>query len=258
MPNDDPFQHPRFQEWVAECRIISEVSRHLKDPTIKPPPFSFWLQDKLAQESQPIRRIRGDNPPAGYLKRAERLESRRLSILGVSMFFLFASMIALALMIHLNIDVALVTLLFVGIIAIIFFAFKWIKTLTEEAAWNRQRLELDAFSTEFTAPLADRSSIIRITVHFQIPLTLNPHISGSTDRPAPPSRFVEQLNRVAEVKLITYTQRFDAPPSAGEIEEYLNRELVQFQDENAVPILRVAVPFTIPVPPSDKPKGVNV
>jgi hypothetical protein len=68
---------------------------------------------------------------------------------------------------------------------------------------------------------------------------------------------VEQLNRVTEAKLIDFTQRFTEPPSRSTIEEYLNRELVQFQDENNVPIMRVNIPIAIHVHP-DKPKGVHV
>ena len=69
--------------------------------------------------------------------------------------------------------------------------------------------------------------------------------------------FVEQLNRVTEAKLITHTQEFAEPLSRFEIEDYLSRQLVQFQEENDVRVLRVTVPIAIHVHP-DKPRGVNV
>jgi len=65
------------------------------------------------------------------------------------------------------------------------------------------------------------------------------------------------LNRVTEAKLVVFTQLLTEPPSRLAIQEYLNRELVQFQDDNHVDVLRVQVPLAVHVHP-DKPKGVNV
>ena len=116
--------------------------------------------------------------------------------------------------------------------------------IQQEMTALSQQLTLNAYNTEFTAPLADRSTL-RITVHFQLPSVL-----------AVPA-FVEQLNRVTDVKLVVYAQESSAPPSRLQIEEYLNRELAQFQEENNIPVMRVNVPIAIHVHP-DKPKAVHV
>ena len=116
--------------------------------------------------------------------------------------------------------------------------------------------ELDAYLIEFTAPLADRSTLL-ISVHFQIPRELDTSIPLSYGTPPPFSHLVKQLNRVIEVKLITYVQQFTEPPSRLAIEDHLKHELVRFQDENKVAVLRVEVPIAIHVDP-EKPRGVNV
>jgi hypothetical protein len=112
----------------------------------------------------------------------------------------------------------------------------------QNGAYIPKLFVLDAFNTEFTAPLADRSTL-RITVHFQIP-------------PSSP-QFVEQLNRVTEAKLIPYIQPFVDPPNRLQIQDFLNEALVRFQDENQVAVLRVEVPIAIHIRP-DKPRIVNV
>ena len=127
-------------------------------------------------------------------------------------------------------------------------------TLTKEIELISKPFPLDTSHFEFTSPLGDRSTI-RITVQFQLPAELtatsmyNSHII--------PSALVENLNRITESKLVIFTQVFDQPPSRLELQDFLNRELVQFQYENNISIMRVTVPIAIHVHP-DKPKGVNV
>jgi hypothetical protein len=72
-----------------------------------------------------------------------------------------------------------------------------------------------------------------------------------------PSDLVQNLNRVTEAKLVIYSQALTELPSRRDIEEHLNYELAQFQDENQISVMRIAVPIAIHVHP-DKPKGTHV
>jgi hypothetical protein len=128
--------------------------------------------------------------------------------------------------------------------------------LLSDGEYFPRLFELDAYLIEFTAPLADRSTLL-ISVHFQIPRELDTSLPLSYGTPPPFPNLVKQLNRVIEVKLITYVQQFTEPPSRLAIEDHLNHELVRFQDENKIAVLRVEVPIAIHVDP-EKPRGVNV
>jgi len=149
------------------------------------------------------------------------------------------------------------SIVLLGIAVPFYSAFRMIRKEHQEAAAAfAQQILLDAYNTEFTAPLADRSTVA-ITVHFHIPRELNvPVPTRYAPAPAVP-HLVEQLNRVTEAKLVVFAQQRTEPPGRLEIEDYLNRALVQFQDDNHVDVLRVQVPLAIHIHP-DKPKGVNV
>jgi hypothetical protein len=189
-------------------------------------------------------RIKGENPPRSTIER--QLLIRQKKVTYVNYLCIFGGVMLFLMVVCVLSDSPAGFVLF-GILAALgfrFFFYPQGKELFEEADRLKQKLFLDAYNTEFIAPLADRSTL-RITVHFQIPRDMNaPH-------------FTEQLNRVTEAKLIMYTQRFATPPSRLDIQDCLNRELVQFQDENNVSVFRVDVPITIHVHP-DKPKGVYV
>jgi len=196
------------------------------------------------------RRIRDQNPPPWKVERAQDLQQK----ISVTMNLEKACVVILGGIVFLCL---LTGQYFVAIIVIalglaVYPAFRMIRREHQQAAavFNEQVL-LDAYNTEFTAPLADRSMVC-ITVHFHIPRELNTPIN-----PQAAPHLVEQLNRVTEAKLVVFTQLLTEPPSRLVIQEYLNRELVQFQDDNHVDVLRVQVPLAVHIHP-DKPKGVNV
>jgi|SRR5580704_7223689 hypothetical protein len=195
------------------------------------------------------RKIRDQNPPPWKVERAQDLQQK----ISVTTNLEKACVVILGGIIFL----CLVTgqfffaIIFIALGFAIYPAFRLIRREHQQAAavFNEQVL-LDAYNTEFTAPLADRSMVC-ITVHFHIPREHNMPINAQAPH------LVEQLNRVTEAKLVVFTQLLAEPPSRLAIQEYLNRELVQFQDDNHVDVLRVQVPLAVHVHP-DKPKGVNV
>jgi hypothetical protein len=212
------------------------------------------------QESDPVPRIRGENPVRANVEEARRIQDElsRLSSIETALWITTGIFVLGFLFIPDSVSV-LSIIAIMGIAALVYFVFldRERKELTAELQAVPQLVPLDAYNTEFVSPLADRSTV-RITVHFQIPRALSGSAVPTPYGPPPlPSHFVEQLNRVTEAKLITYTQSFEDPPSRLELEDFLNRELVQFQNENSVPVLRASVPIAIHIHP-DKPKGVNV
>jgi hypothetical protein len=223
--------------------------------------MGFITSDLQAQtqESDPVPRIRGENPVRANVEEARRIEDElsRLSSIETALWITTGLFVLGFLFIPDSVSV-LSIIAILGIAALVYFGFldRERKQLTMELQAVPLLVPLDAYNTEFVSPLADRSTV-RITVHFQVPRALNSVAPSTYGTPQLPSHFVEQLNRVTEAKLITFTQSFGDPPSRLELEDFLNRELVQFQNENSVPVLRANVPIAIHIHP-DKPKGVNV
>jgi hypothetical protein len=214
---------------------------------------------KQESASEFVVRIRGENPIQANVEQARRVaeELSRLSNLETALW-ITAGIFVIGVWVIPDQPSVSSTIL-IGIIAAgIYYGLldRQRKECTKEFESIQQLVPLDAYNTEFTSPLADRSTV-RITVHFQVPRNLSSVAPSPYGPPSLPSHFVEQLNRVTEAKLITYTQSFTDPPSRLTIEDFLNRELVQFQNENNVLVLRVSVPIAIHIHP-DKPKGVNV
>lgn len=75
---DEARAHPRFKEWMEECKIIADAARHFNDPSIRPPSFQLWLrlkeEEKEWERKRP--RVRSDNPPRGNVEAAESLFNR--------------------------------------------------------------------------------------------------------------------------------------------------------------------------------------
>jgi len=197
------------------------------------------------------RKIRDQNPPPWKVERAQDLQQK----ISVTKNLEKASVVILGALVFLCLlsGQYFFAIIFIALGLTVYPAFKLIRREHQQAAavFSEQVL-LDAYNTEFTAPLADRSMVC-ITVHFHIPREHNIPVNS----PGAAPHLVEQLNRVTEAKLVVFTQLLTEPPSRLAIQEYLNRELVQFQDDNHVDVLRVQVPLAVHVHP-DKPKGVNV
>jgi hypothetical protein len=121
--------------------------------------------------------------------------------------------------------------------------------------FHQTMVEMDAIQIDFKPPLADRSRLI-VTIQFMLPRRLNdvPLNPYTYDLLPGDPRIVTQLNRVTEAKLMTYVQNFTEPPPLSSIEDHLNTVLVQFQNENKIPVLRVNVILVVHKHP-DKPEG---
>lgn len=242
--------HPRHWEWTAHCEALRQTGK----PEGRIPAFSTWLRDQEQEESNAGPRIKGANPPIANLHVAATLWGEVGDFRTYFVFALIGCVFGLLFLIAGQVFLGLLAIGGCGWAAQ-HFVQEWQKKTDQRAVYTKP-IPLDAYNTEFTCPLADRS-MLRATVHFQIPRELNYSAPATYTAPAASSHFVEQLNRVTEAKLITYTQDFAEPPSRLEIEKYLNHQLVQFQDENDVRVLRVSVPIVIHVHP-DKPRGVHV
>jgi len=243
----------RFREWIREQ---SQFQNGTADANRVP--FETWLDEKIGKE-RALKRptLRDQNPPESKLREFEQFtydldtqsdfEKVSLAVGGV---------LTLLLGLGGGVVAAIFTLGAVG-----FLYYKW--PYAKRLELNKRRIDdapipLDVYNTEFTSPLVDRS-VVRITVHFQIPRGLAKNVAASSSYVPTdvPSDLAQNLNRVTEAKLVIYTQVLAEPPSRLNLEEYLNYELTQFQDENRISVMRVTVPIAIHVHP-DKPKGVNV
>jgi Ca2+/Na+ antiporter len=207
-------------------------------------------------------RLHGENPPQSMIDQAQKVTARvRESDTIANLSFGIGLMLILAMVvIHFatptSIEPMYGILLVAAAAIVIYYAYRDKReALQKEVAALPTQVPLDAFNTEFTSPLADHATL-RITVHFQIPSNLAQTASSSYQMV--PSNLVENLNRITEAKLIIYTQPFTEPPSREDLEEFLNRALVQFQDENNISVMRVNVPIAIRVQAPEKPKSVNV
>ena len=112
-----------------------------------------------------------------------------------------------------------------------------------------QLYELDAYNTEFISLLADHSTL-HTAIHFEMPSALAKAGSQS-------AYHVEQLNRVAETILMRFVAPMTDPPTRSEIEDHLEINLLQFQNEKQIAVLRLKVATNIHVHPT-KPKDVHV
>lgn len=183
-------------------------------------------------------RIRGLNPPPENIKAAER-HTRELQTVNVSEYFLMAvaALVGITLALAGSVMGLFIIALPIG------FAYLWLngrrKQLDQLSHITNLPIPLHAYNTEFTLVLADNSTL-KTNVHFQIPSTQ--------------TQYMEQLNRVTEKQLLIFCATRTTPPGADEINDYLARSLVQFQDENFILVLRAEVSLHIHIP-SPKPKG---
>jgi hypothetical protein len=234
-----------FTSWLAD--LIKLFADNFE--TRRPHSSSKYLCPDPEPDFEP--KIRDQNPPPWKIERAQDLRQK----ISVTMNLEKACVVILGGIFFLCLlsGQYFLAIIVIGIGLTIYPAFRMIRREHQQAAavFSEQVL-LDAYNTEFTAPLADRSMVC-ITVHFHIPREHNIPINSQGTAP----HLVEQLNRVTEAKLVVFTQLLTEPPSRLVIQDYLNRELVQFQDDNHVDVLRVQVPLAVHVHP-DKPKGVNV
>lgn len=115
---------------------------------------------------------------------------------------------------------------------------------------------LYAYNTNFLAPLADGSRLT-ITIHFQLPAA-HQAVMDQYRMTETPSPCMEQLNRVTENLLIPFVFQLTKPPSPGDVEEHLHVNLVRFQNECNLPVLRVNVPLILHSPAVPPKKSVHV
>jgi hypothetical protein len=206
---------------------------------------------------QPAPTIRSDNPPLANLTEYNRITTEdpqrqdvQLILTAIALCFTFA-LILVAYAIHRD-DLGTIAV-FMVVVMIIIGAVKLLSKPDDELEKLRAPIPLFSYNVEFTAPLLDNSTI-RITVYFQIPRELG----GSTQDPKyAVSASMEELNRLTENILIRFCKPLDKPPPEAALQDHLSHELVRFQDENKVAVLRIDVPLVIVVPP-ERTRSVNV
>lgn len=208
-----------------------------------------------------VPRIKGDNPPKWKKEQSNALAAQIRDAHARDTVYLCGGLaiISAAVLFHWLAPwspgpIFIIFLTAAAAVGIYFFIHDTTLTLAKEIELLSKPFALTPVHTEFPSPLSDRSTI-RITVQFELPSELAATYSYNSQTIQ--SALVENLNRITETKLVMYTQSFEQPPSRMEIEDFLNRELVQFQDENDISIMRVTVPIAIHVHP-DKPKSVHV
>jgi hypothetical protein len=205
-----------------------------------------------AGEAESVPRIRGDNPPAASREELLRLH-QNARVASAVLYIPFALICAGAILGKLiGYDYSTKeAVLLLGCALIFFFgAIKAHEYFTQQAEPSRAMLSLDVYNTEFTSLLAD-NSLLRTTIHFEMPSVLARATSGQS------SYHVEQLNRVTETILLRFAAAKATPPTAQEIENHLETNLVQFQNEKQIAVLRLKVATNIHILP-DKPKGIHV
>jgi hypothetical protein len=215
----------------------------------------------MPEHNPDVPRIKGDNPPLWKKEQANQLQGKIRDANSLDTIYLCGGLaiISAAVLFHWFAPwspgpMFIIFLTAAAAVGIYSFINDTRLTLTKEIELLSKTFPLDAQHFEFTAPLSDRSTI-RITVRFELPSELTATTSYNSQTIQ--SALVENLNRITESKLVIYTQTFEKPPSRLELQDFLNHELVQFQDENNISIMRVIVPIAIHVHP-DKPKGVHV
>jgi len=196
-------------------------------------------------------RIRSDYPPKEYRKHKERHETITFCSLSAIVVAIFYSIFYLA---HYG---------FLGdaqwLFIILWCAAALIILKIQKPKPNLPSLH--SYNTEFITPLADHTHLV-ITVFFQIP-AIFPHDPNNPDIPLQKTyddnrqQVIDQLNRVTENLIIPFCYKRTTPPTPLEVQNYLHLNLVDFQNEYCISVLRVNVPIILHKTP-DKPQGVNV
>jgi hypothetical protein len=201
------------------------------------------VPDQPPKPNLVLPKVKGANPPVAYQLKYDQVRTKNQTL----RFVFRASITALVLSGLIAIAVAL---LFNNYYLALIVLLLMVAAIALGRAHDRAEAELKitpllvplhSFNTDFTAPLADDTTL-QVTVHFQIPSSV-----GDT----------EQLNRITENILVPFCLPLSKPPVASQIEEHLQTRLVQFQDENNIPVLRVNVPIVFHVRP-EKKKVVDV
>lgn len=195
----------------------------------------------LDQESWPIVRIRGANPPIVPISELSELQ-RKLTTITV-----FSAVPVAFIVLGVTHTPYSSPFWLLGAPAFAIFLFILYRSVSRELTERAKVLNVDVkdgglhpqivpllvYDAEFTCPLANRSTIV-ITVHFQVPYSLDPFVR-------------DIMSRVVKAKLIMFTQQLANMPERDTVKDFLETDLVQFQDENKISVLRVDVPLIIPV-----------
>lgn len=233
MPvTDDPKQHPRFNEWTDYCKTLTREGLPL-------PPFDIWLketaQQTVASKQVPrpsTSKIRGENPPANmvaaYELEKEQHEERK-SIAQEFYTFLVFPVCLLACFIIWKYPVIPDNIRWPGVAIGCILWWVAFKLRLKPEPIPPKVIQLNAYHTEFTSVVGDNSTV-KTTIQFQMPSALLDY-----------SNEVEQLNRITETLLLRYVASRKEPPLAQEIETYLEQELVQFQNERNIAIIRLSI-----------------
>jgi hypothetical protein len=231
-----PQNHTRFQEWANECQLIGSAGG-------TPPPFTVWLKDKDKQESAPVVRIRGDNPPIEYIEEAGRLDlqSRILILLLVSVLGAEGVIV----IVYPTIPDAIRWPGIIMNICVLLPVLLHLNKIKKQRERYKALVELHPYTHEFDIPLAATTQSMKITVRFDIPEDLR--------------RLTEKLNLEVRTILQKYASTKTGPLSNTEIEDHLQTALGPFQDERAIPVLRVQVSLvTMKAPPNPAGGGIYV
>src|ERR1019366_9515476 len=170
MPDQaEGMSHPRFPEWIAEMNILQNEAGVPADECL---PFDAWLKDKKEQEARPIPRIKTELPPRSRIEQLKIIDDKyrdfQILLYGMVTITIIVELLAAAFG-----ALWLVIILIVAAVIAWSIYFKDAdQKIKAEGAELRKPIFLDAYNTDFTCPLADRS-VIRLTVHFQIPRELN-------------------------------------------------------------------------------------
>jgi len=176
------------------------------------------------QESTPLPRIRGDNPPLASLQIAHDLthENSDFPLLIGLCCFAFAIGIILVFLRWPSLGALCVLIApYLG-----YLVYKNYSNYRDHAAEFSKIVNLHAYNTEFTSVLADNSLHLTVIL-FQIPTNFQ--------------GIIEQLNRITEGIILRFVAAKSKPVTGIELEEHLRTNLVQFQDENKLSVLRLQV-----------------
>ena len=205
-------------------------------------------------DTQP--RIRGENPPPGNVEKFRNIRNEIMaSRVFAAVVFIGGIVIALiAKYFLLPSDSWLPIILILLTIAVSGFLIYFSDNRISELDKFPQLFELDAYNREFISLLADRSTL-HTAIHFEMPTHLAMQVPGVPETQS--TYHVEQLNRVTETLLVRFVAPMTDPPTRSEIEDHLEINLLQFQNEKRIPVLRLKVATNIHISAA-KPKGVNV
>jgi hypothetical protein len=187
-----------------------------------------------------IHRIRGVNPPPELVEAAKRhkFDSQAVNFIEYALMALTA---LLGLLIALAGSFTGLIVLAIPMGAAYIWNNSQRKKLDELQVTNLP-MTLHVYNREFTAPLAD-NSVVKTNIFFSLPLSM--------------AHKDNQLDTVTEKEFLIFCATKASPPSGKDVEDYLCRRLVSFQDENQIPVLRVEVSLHIHIP-APKPKGGGI